>query len=359
MPNPKPLPAAGWRGFYARSTAFWKMNLFFWVPYGFIAFGIRLAWGQTPFRAAVSTLVFEGTCLVLSLVLRMCYRRMDRVFGLLPALLLIVLSFVAAAVQGAVAAGFTFLTGWHNPMHDVYATTTLRLLIMWATFMLWSLGYYWLWADTERSRESDRRQEAQREAQRMELQMLRAQLDPHFLFNSLNGIAAEIRPHPEAAVEMVGELSDYLRYSLDHRKQPISRLATELGAMESYLRIERARFGDRLHFTVEAPEHARMRLVPSFLLQPLVENAVKHGLDRSAGTLDIDLHARVEGSLLEITVSNSGSIVPADPSREGLGLETLRRRLDLHYPQKHRFTLEENNGRVTARLLLWDPPCSA
>jgi two-component system LytT family sensor kinase len=359
MPPVKPLPAAGWQGFFAHSWAFWQMNLFFWIPYGLLAFGIRLAWGQAPVRAALSTLIFEGTCILLSLVLRMCYRRADRVFGLFPALLLIVLSFAAAAVQGAVAAGFTVLTGWHNPMLDFFATTTLRLLVMWATFMAWSLGYYWLWADTERSRESERRMEALREAQRMELQMLRAQLDPHFLFNSLNGVAAEIRPHPEAAVEMVGQLSDYLRYSLDHRKQPIARLSTELGAMESYLRIERARFGDRLHFTVEAPEPARMRLVPSFLLQPLVENAVKHGLDRSAGTLDIDLRARVEGNLLEITVSNSGKLTPADSPHGGLGLETLRRRLDLHYPERNRFELEEKNGRVEATLLLWDPPCSA
>jgi LytS/YehU family sensor histidine kinase len=193
----------------------------------------------------------------------------------------------------------------------------------------------------------------------MELQMLRSQLDPHFLFNSLNGIAAEIRPHPDAAVNMVGQLSDYLRYSLDHRKQPISRLSTELGAMESYLRIERARFGDRLHFTVEAPEPARMRLVPSFLLQPLVENAVKHGLDRSAGTLHITLRVRVDGNLLEITVTNSGAMEPADPSHQGLGLETLRRRLDLYYPQRHRFTLEAKNESVAAALQLWDAPCSA
>jgi len=359
MPPVKPLPTAGWRGFFAHSWAFWQMNLFFWVPYGLLALGIRLAWGQTPVRAAVSTLIFEGSCLLLSLVLRVFYRRADRVFGLVPALLLIVSSFAAALTQGAVAASFTFLTGWHNPMLDFFAATTLRLLLMWATFMAWSLGYYWLWADTERSREQDRREEAQREAQRMELQMLRAQIDPHFLFNSLNGIAAEIRPHPDAAVEMIGELSDYLRYSLDHRKQPIARLSTELGAMEAYLRIERARFGDRLHFRVGATEPARMRLVPSFLLQPLVENAVKHGLDRSADTLDIGVRARVDGNLLEITVSNSGSIAPADPSHEGLGLETLRRRLELHYPQRHAFTLEEQDGRVIAMLRLWNPPCSA
>jgi len=352
------LPPAGWHGFFARGWAFWQMNLFFWGLYGMAAFVIRLALGQTLFRAAVFTLLLEGTCMVLSLLLRLCYRRFDRVFGLLPALLLIVLSFLAAAAQSAAGLAFTLWTGWHNPMFDFFVNVTLRVLVMWATFMMWSLGYYWLWADTERSRETDRRVEAQLEAQRMELQMLRAQLDPHFLFNSLNGIAAEIRPHPDTAVDMVGQLSNYLRYSLDHRKQQISRLSTELGAMESYLRIERARFGDRLHFEVEASDSARMSLVPSFLLQPLVENAVKHGLAHSAGRLEIGLRARVEGNLLEITVTNSGAMGPTDPSHQGLGLETLRRRLDLHYPQRNQFTLEAKNESVAATLQLWDAPCS-
>jgi two-component system LytT family sensor kinase len=352
-------PTHGWLGFFTRSWEFWQLNLFFWGLYGLLAFGTRLALGQTVGRAVIFTLVLEGTCLVLSLLLRVLYRRGKRDFGLWSGFLVIALSLAAAMTQGLVASGFTVLTGWHNPMFDFFVNVTLRLLVMWATFMMWSLGYFWLWTESDRSREIDRRVEAQREAQRMELQMLRAQLDPHFLFNSLNGIAAEIRPHPDVAIEMVGELSDYLRYSLDHRKQPISRLSTELGAMESYLCIERARFGERLHFRVEASEPARMRLVPSFLLQPLVENAVKHGLDRSSAGLDIGLRARVEGNLLEISVTNSGTMAPADPTHAGLGLETLGRRLELHYPQRHRFTLEERDGHVTATLQLWDPPCSA
>jgi hypothetical protein len=358
MNNPE-LPIAGWRGFFARSIPFWKLNIFFWGLYGLASFSIRLAIGQPLLRALVFTVLFEGTCVLLSLFLRMIYRRSSRDFGLHSAVQLIVWSLVVAIAQGAVAAGFTLWTGWHNPMLEFFVNTTLRLLIMWATFMMWSLGYFWLWAETDRSLEIGRRLEAQREAQRMELQMLRAQLDPHFLFNSLNGITAEIRPHPDAAIEMVGELSDYLRYSLDHRKQPISPLSTELNAMENYLRIERARFGDRLRFDVQADDPARLRLVPSFLLQPLVENAVKHGLDRSTAGLDITVQARVDRNLLEISVSNTGSIAPTDPSHEGLGLETLRRRLELHYPQKHQFTIEEHDGRVHATLQLWDPPCSA
>lgn len=354
------LPPAGWRGFFAHGWAFWQMNLFFWGFYGAMAFGVRLALGQTPWRAAAFTLLLEGTCLLLSLGLRFFYRRANRVFGLVPALLLIVLSLAAAAMQGAVASTFTVWTGWHNTMLDFFVTTATRLFVMWTTFMAWSLGYYWLWADTERSRESERREEAQREAQRMELLMLRAQLDPHFLFNSLNAIAAEIPAHPQSAVDMVNELSDYLRYSLDHRKDPFVPLSSEVHAMEAYLHIQRARFGERLKFDIAISPDAAARMVPCFLLQPLVENAVKHGLDRrGGGILAVSLSARRVDGTLEIRVRNSGSLQTPDPARSGVGLETLRRRLEIHYPGRHAFELEEKDGEVVAKLDLKGEPCSA
>lgn len=354
------LPPAGWRGFFVHGWAFWQLNFFFWGLYGMLSFGIRIALGQPLWRAAVFTMVLEGTCLLLSLFLRLFYRGANRVFGLLPAVLLILLSFVAAAVQGVVGFVFTLWSGWHNPMFDFFASTTLRLLVMWATFMSWSLGYYWLWADTERSRESDRREEAQREALRMELQMLRAQLDPHFLFNSLNAIAAEIPSHPDAATEMVNELSDYLRYSLDHRKDPFVPLSAEVRSMEAYLRIQRARFGGRLRFTIDIAPDAAVCEIPCFILQPLVENAVKHGLDRlGEDELGISLSARRIGKSLGIRVRNTGTIRPADPARTGVGLETLRRRLEIHYPARHAFSLIEAGGEVVAELELKGEPCSA
>ncbi len=354
------LPPAGLRGFFARGWAFWQMNLFFWGFYGALALGMRLALGQPPGRALAFTLLLEGTCLLLSLTLRFFYRGANRVFGIVPAVLLIFLSLAAALAQGAVASVFTVWTGWHNPMFDFFVTTAIRLFVMWITFMAWSLGYYWLWADTERSRESDRREDAQREAQRMELLMLRAQLDPHFLFNSLNAIAAEIPSHPNAATEMVNELSDYLRYSLDHRKDPFVALSAEVRAMEAYLKIQHARFGERLKFAIDLVPAAVARLVPCFLLQPLVENAVKHGLDHHrGGVLEISLGAREFGGALEIRVRNSGMLRPADPGRTGVGLETLRRRLEIHYPDRHEFRLEETPGAVVAVLMLRGEPCSA
>ncbi len=155
--------------------------------------------------------------------------------------------------------------------------------------------------------------------------MLRAQLDPHFLFNSLNGIAAEVHAHPDDAVEMICRLSDYLRYSLEHRKQTFTALESELGAMQAYLEIEKARFGDRLRFSVDASPDALTHRVPPFILQPLVENALKWGFHQSASAMTVDIRAFQTGGVLEIEVMNNGHL-RVHPARQG-------RRTRARYPQ--------------------------
>lgn len=347
------------RRFFPTSAEFWKLNLFFWALYALLAWTSRAIF-QGPVHALIFTAALEGSALLLSLVLHALYRHSGRDFDLRTAALVLVASLAAGLVQGAVGFAVGALTGWFDTAFEHSIHIVLRLFVAWLVFMLWSLLFYWFNAETERSQEAVLKEAAQLEAQRMELQMLRAQLDPHFLFNSLNGIAAEIGPHPAAATEMVNELSDYLRYSLEHRRQPIARLAEELGAMEAYLQIERARFGPMLSYRIDAAEAARMRLVPSFLLQPLVENAVKHGRRSRTEPLELEITAGVDGNLLTIAVSNSGHLRQSRPdAAAGIGLETLRRRLDLHYPGRHRFELQEHGGRVVATLQLWEPPCSA
>lgn len=340
------------------ASPFWKANLLFWAVFGLISFCIRLLMGEPWLQALAFTLLLEGCALSLSQALRMLYRRSGQSFGLQTALLVNVASISAAILQGAVTLGFSFATGWHNNMADFFVTATIRLMIMSATFSIWSLGYYWLESDLERSNEKALKEEARREAQRIELQMLRAQLDPHFLFNSLNGIAAEIRTHPDAASEMVLELSDYLRYSLEHRNRPTGRLSAEIDAMGAYLKIQQARFGSRLRFSMDAAAVTSQRTVPGFILQPLVENAVKHSLEHSTETAEIRIASGAHGDELSIEVTNTGCLQPRQQTASGgVGLETLRRRLHLHYPGRHTFTLENGEGCVRATLRLQGDPC--
>ena len=347
---------------FSNPPPFWLLNLGFWFLMGIWGFGIRLVRGELPLQAALFVVVVEGSGLLISVGLRKIYRWRHGAFGLGTAAILIACSFAAALLVTSLATGFALWTGWHNSMEDFFATLVLRNITMWAVFMMWSLGYFWLCSEAGRVAGEARRELAEREARHMELQMLRAQLDPHFLFNSLNGIAAEIPAHPEAAQEMVNDLSEYLRYSLDHRKDPFVPLATEVRAMEAYLRIQHARIGSRLRFSVSVDHSAGWCMVPCFLLQPLVENALKHGLETQSDgdrPLEISLEAKISGDALGITVCNSGVIRPPDPKRAGFGLETLRRRLDLHYPDRHTFQLREANGFVRAELELKGNPCSA
>jgi LytS/YehU family sensor histidine kinase len=205
--------------------------------------------------------------------------------------------------------------------------------------------------------EQERAKKAIEEAQRMELQLLRSQLDPHFLFNSLNGISAEISAHPEAARQMVNELSDYLRYSLEQRHRLATPLSTELDAMSAYLKIEQARFGERLQTSITADPAARRKIVPSFLLQPMIENAVKHGFHHDLSCWELRIFASLEGDRLVIEVRHLGRL--GSEIHDGVGLETLRRRLEIHYPGRHRFELAQNGDDIRARLELEGEPCFA
>jgi two-component system LytT family sensor kinase len=339
--------------------SFAKVNLLAWVLFGAVAIYVRWLLQDDLVRAVGFTLVVESAAFLLSLVLLVIYERCGVSFQLRTAILVAGLSLLASLILASLAHLFADLADWHNPLFTQMENAMLRAILMWIVFLCWSFAYFWLRTEAALKTETRIAEEAVQDSHRIELQMLRAQLDPHFLFNSLNGIAAEISPHPEIAREMVRKLSLYLRYSLDHRKRSISPLSDELHAMECYLDIEQARFGDRLSVTIHASEEARWWNVPSFLLQPLVENAIKHGLHESRRRLDLGIQADVIAGALELVVTNSGQLRRPGNGGISLGLDTLSRRLDLHYPGRHRFELTGDGDRVRAFLQLQGEPCSA
>ncbi|MEI8310549.1 MAG: histidine kinase, partial [Verrucomicrobiota bacterium] len=266
------------------------------------------------------------------------------------------LPMAALGILGAVAGAVAFSSHGAGPFAGGtplanFAQIELYIGIFATTGLLLGAG-----AEAQRREKELRAVAATREA---EMERIKAQIHPHFLFNSLNGIATEIPTHPDSATEMVRELSDYLRYSLDHRKRAVGPLSDELDAMRAYLEIEKARFGERLSVRIEATAEARCKNVPSFLLQPLVENAVKHGLSISRHPMELTISASVLRDRLIVEVTNTGTLPDPDPSKDGLGLDTLRRRLDLNYPRRHEFTLAAVGGRVQAKILLRGEPCFA
>jgi two-component system LytT family sensor kinase len=164
-----------------------------------------------------------------------------------------------------------------------------------------------------------------------QLSALRAQLNPHFLFNSLNSIAQLVHTDPDRAEEHVERLADILRYVLRGGDREFVRLADELHVTEAYLEIERARFEDRLHVDSAIEPAALERLVPNLVLQPLVENAVKHGLAAKLGPGTVSISAAVVGDGLRLAVHDDGvgmdGTTLASAFERGVGLKNLRERL--------------------------------
>jgi ligand-binding sensor domain-containing protein len=175
------------------------------------------------------------------------------------------------------------------------------------------------------------------------LHALQAQLRPHFLANTLNSILTLIGTDSLRARRMVERLGDLLRASLETDPGQIVTLDRELGVLDLYLSIEQMRFRDRLEIVVDVDPTAREADVPSFLLQPIVENAIKHGLRGKSGHGEVRIFARAEGDRLQLRVEDNGPglAAPGGARPTGIGLRNTRQRLETLYPERHRFELAD------------------
>ncbi len=225
-------------------------------------------------------------------------------------------------------------------------------VIVWGT--LTGFLYYWLILGIQaaflyqRMYRDQRIAAAQLEGRLIEarLESLRLQLHPHFLFNTLNAISAFVGPDPERARRMIARLGELLRRTLDGGTAAELPLAQELDLLSPYLEIQRIRFGDRLSFELDVPGGMGGALIPTLMLQPLVENAVEHGVKRTRDGARVRLKAERVGDRLRLEIADNGP----GPSRagDGVGLANTRARLTGLYGDAHRFELKavETGGAV-------------
>ncbi|HSP14213.1 MAG TPA: histidine kinase [Thermoanaerobaculia bacterium] len=180
------------------------------------------------------------------------------------------------------------------------------------------------------------------------LHALELQIQPHFLFNTLNAVSSLVRTgRNDEAVVMIAGLSDLLRYTLDHAGDQSVTLEDETAMLVRYLEIQRARFPDRLTFTIDIDPNARHAAVPTLILQPLAENAIRHGIAASAGAGTLNVRAFRRNGDLRIEIFNTGSL---NHDREGIGLRNTRERLQRLYGDAQSFDLRESSGGVMASL---------
>lgn len=206
------------------------------------------------------------------------------------------------------------------------------------------------WNVQEEAIENDRRKlESERLVREAELYNLRQQLQPHFLFNSLNSIIALIGAKPELAKKMTFQLSDFLRGTMRKDDKQLIPLLDEIKHLELYLEIEKVRFGHRLQTSFDYDDEVLQAKVPCMIIQPLMENAIKHGLYNIIGNVDIITEISLENNMLTIEITN-----PYDTDQfynkkgTGFGLSSIQRRLFLIYSRTDLLSIRKTENQFTA-----------
>jgi sensor histidine kinase YesM len=221
--------------------------------------------------------------------------------------------------------------------------------------MITNMILYWVvvafhrgWHYYQRYREREREAAAlATELVQARLQALRMQINPHFLFNTLHTISSLIHSQPETADRMVARLSELLRATLDQGEMQEVPLREEIDFLKRYLEIEQMRFSDRLIVAFDIEPRTQELLVPHLILQPLVENALRHGIEPREEPGRIEIHAQVMGAALELKVRDNGNgLADGDglPAREGIGLKNVRSRLLHLYGDAQSFTIQNTPG---------------
>ncbi len=285
------------------------------------------------------------------------YDRLHHRLGFAPFLLLVGPLCFAAAVLWHTASMWTlWRLGWNERLYlGLKPVLVAGGLMDGATLALFSLLFFAVDHARQLREQREKAREATALAHQAQLQMLRYQLNPHFLFNALNSIRAMIVREPERARQIVTELAEFLRYSLDGHGLE-STVGDEMQAISSYLAIQRIRFEERLAVTVRVDPELEGFVLPCFLVHPLVENAVKYGMETSDPPLRLEIEIAPQDGGLRIRVSNTGRLVPAASGgargNTGIGLQNVAQRLQLAFPGRHAFSLTERDGWVHAEIRL-------
>jgi two-component system, LytTR family, sensor kinase len=320
-----------------------------WLAFGLVFTGNRIAayaqaGGQIQLTdAALISFAEAGSWAVLTLVIFALSHRfsLDRKPRMPRIAIHVVASLVLAALQAIVQTIVGVLVGLVDIdrfMVGFYTGFPFNVVIYW---LVTGVAHGLIFYRRYRQRDAEAAVLASRLAS-AELEVLKSQLHPHFLFNAMNTISALMHRDVKAADRMLARLSELLRAALDHTSDQEVALSDELNFLESYLEIEQTRFGSRLNVEVDAPPNVLDAIVPHMILQPIVENAIRHGVAPRAAMGTVTIRARGRRDMLDLEVLDDGPGVPPGRSANGgLGLANTRARLQQLYGE--RFNLETRN----------------
>ena len=332
--------------FSDKNRAFWILQGGGWGAY-FVLRALGGLANRMGLTFILPTFVVTLTGFSLTLLMAAAFRRIIRMRPILMWPLTLLILGAAALLFSVIEVRFhawLYEPGWNPVGIEFFGAILLDLSVLGAwTALYYGVNYYLLL-----SAQSERMLKVAAQANAAQLAMLRYQLNPHFLFNTLNSISTLVLlKQTERANSMLSRLSSFLRYSLVGDPTQMVTLAQEVEALRLYLDIERMRFEERLRFTVNVDPRGLQGQIPSLLLQPLVENAVKYAVTPMEEGAEIALDARVVGDRLMISIADTGpglnDAAPKPNSSSGVGLANIRDRLAQAYGTDHRFELGPNH----------------
>ncbi|HQW07904.1 MAG TPA: histidine kinase [Steroidobacteraceae bacterium] len=334
------VPLLGWLRI-PRNTLFWCLHGAGWVAYGCAQYLGALLYDKDPgYFQVISSAAVAGFVVTMPLryIYRILWRKRPRTFLIGIALTSYLTALVWRLCVNLAYDRFMPQMDWKMVHWYEYLSGALQgtyLMLCWSG-LYFGVKYY---ESLQRQREATLRSAAL--AQEAQLRMLRYQLNPHFLFNTLNAISTLILDSQNrVANQAVTRLSEFLRYTLDQDPMNKVTMRQELDALNMYLSTEQLRFGERLRIEFAIEERALDALVPSLLLQPLIENAVKYAVSPREGGGTIRVEGRVRGVMLELVVADDGPGARTSNALiegRGVGLRNTRERLHVLYGNQQRF----------------------
>ncbi|WP_215399269.1 sensor histidine kinase [Rheinheimera oceanensis] len=331
----------------SKTQLFWLCQYCGWIAYAVLTELMIKMPGQEPWSIHLPHLLLDTCC---GFFITLLLRRLYAWFRLEPAGVSICLHIICLLAASLLWTQFKwhslqwFYGNWWQQMTWFdFGTWTSASLTMLAT---WTAGYYGIKVYLDNAEQKHKAAEALHLAKESQLKMLRYQLNPHFMFNSINAICTLIlKQHNANAVAMLEKLCDFLRYSL--YTEPLAKITVqeEIAILQTYVDIEQCRFQSKLNVCINADQACRSALMPSLLLQPLVENALKHGIGQKSN-IAITVNFSCDASRLHISVSDTGTgFNLSAPASGGIGMKNCQERLQLIYPGASDFNLgNDKNG---------------
>jgi len=356
-------------GISSKNALFWILQCTGWCLYYLNDLYLFTGYANYTPKSLVLFSVTFPVGFGLTVLLRYPYRHLQarlRIVALLP--LYILLASVITAILWYIIDLLFSMPFWDQPTYDdwiknlSFRTLVRRNYLHFPIILLWSAFYFGIKFWWERNEHKELAERALVLAQQARMRMLRYQLNPHFLFNSLTGIRALVLENPSKARDMIADLSEFLRYSLLPECETNTTLTQELEIISLYFDIEKTRFEEKLQVTYDIDREAGSFQLPALILQPFIENAIKYGMKTSRMPLMVHISAQITRNGILIGIRNSGTWSGDDRTTvnetcEGMGkgIENARMRLENAYPAGYSLEITKASDHVMVQILISNP----